>query len=73
MWLRNPFSQLYRGGEDLEMSSDCYYRNPFDNSYFNTGFYFVTANNKTVALFNEWYTWRNHSIGMKDQDVLQKI
>ncbi|RWV86116.1 hypothetical protein GW17_00052022 [Ensete ventricosum] len=73
MWLRNPFSQLYRDGEDLQMSSDHYYGNPFDNSNFNTGFYFVTANNKTVALFNEWYAWRNNSKGMKDQDVLQKM
>ncbi|URE01107.1 hypothetical protein MUK42_03019 [Musa troglodytarum] len=73
MWLRNPFSQLYRDGEDLQMSSDCYYRNPFGNSFFNTGFYFVTANNKTVALFDEWYARRNNSKGMKDQDVLQKM
>ncbi|THU66996.1 hypothetical protein C4D60_Mb05t20030 [Musa balbisiana] len=73
MWLRNPFSQLYRDGEDLQMSSDFYYGKPFDNSNFNTGFYFVTANNKTVALFDEWYAWRNNSKGMKDQDVLQKM
>ncbi|XP_065039879.1 uncharacterized protein LOC103985856 [Musa acuminata AAA Group] len=73
MWLRNPFSQLDRDGEDLQMSSDFYYGNPFDNFNFNTGFYFVTANNKTVALFDEWYGWRNNSKGMKDQDVLQKM
>ncbi|URE02737.1 hypothetical protein MUK42_02943 [Musa troglodytarum] len=73
MWLRNPFSQLYRDGEDLQMSSDFFYGNPFDNSNFNTGFYFVTANNKTVALFDEWYARRNNSKGMKDQDVLQKM
>ncbi|URE02470.1 hypothetical protein MUK42_03014 [Musa troglodytarum] len=72
-WLRNPFSQLYRDGEDLQMSSDLYYGNPFDNSNFNTGFYFVTANNKTAALFDEWYARRNNSKGMKDQDVLQKM
>ncbi|CAL9177875.1 uncharacterized protein At1g28695 [Musa acuminata AAA Group] len=73
MWLRNPFSQLHRDGEDLQMSSDCCSCNPFDNSFFNTGFYFVTANNKTIALFDEWYAWRNNSKGMKDQDVLQKM
>ncbi|CAL9753219.1 unnamed protein product [Musa acuminata subsp. burmannicoides] len=73
MWLRNPFSQLSRDGEDLQMSSDFYYGKPFNNSNFNTGFYFVTANKKTVALFDEWYAWRNNLKGMKEQDVLQKM
>ncbi|WOL09565.1 hypothetical protein Cni_G18318 [Canna indica] len=75
IWLRNPFSKLNNDGEDLQMSCDFYneYGDPFDNPQSNTGFYYVSANNRTIALFDKWYALRNNSTGMKDQDVLQKM
>ncbi|WOL10488.1 hypothetical protein Cni_G19245 [Canna indica] len=74
LWLRNPFMKLNHDGEDLLMSSDFYNGNPFDDSnFFNTGFYFVIPNNKTVALFDEWYESRNNSTGKNDQEALLKM
>ncbi|KAG6538544.1 hypothetical protein ZIOFF_003668 [Zingiber officinale] len=73
LWLRNPFSRLSHEGEDLQLSCDFFFGNPFHNPHFNTGFYFVSANNKTIALFDEWYALRNNSTGKKDQDVLQAM
>ncbi|KAG1354363.1 hypothetical protein COCNU_07G004750 [Cocos nucifera] len=71
MWLRNPFPKLNHGNEDLLISCDRYNGQPFDVANpINTGFYFVSSNNKTIALFDEWYGSRNNSAGMKDQDVL---
>lgn len=73
LWLRNPFSRLSHGGVDLQLSCDFFFGNPFHNPHINTVFYFVSANNKTIALFDEWYALRNNSTGKKDQDVLQAM
>lgn len=74
LWLRNPFAKLSYDGEDMQISSDFYNGRPLDDSNFiNTGFYFVASNNKTIALFDEWYASRNDSAGMKEQDVLARM
>ncbi|RWW21052.1 hypothetical protein BHE74_00047933 [Ensete ventricosum] len=74
MWLRNPFSHLHHQGEDLEISCDRYNGQPYDQSNsINTGFYFVASNNKTIALFDEWYAASHTSKGMKEQDVLYRM
>ncbi|URD90786.1 hypothetical protein MUK42_32933, partial [Musa troglodytarum] len=70
IWLRNPFTKLNQEGEDLQMSSDFYNGRPFDDSnFFNTGFYFVTPNNKTTALFDEWYASKHNFTCMNDQEA----
>lgn len=74
MWLRNPFAKLSYDGEDMQISCDFYNGRPFDDSNFiNTGFYFVASNNRTIALFDEWYASRNKSAGMKEQDLLAQM
>ncbi|XP_042400260.1 uncharacterized protein At1g28695-like isoform X2 [Zingiber officinale] len=73
LWLRNPFSKLHYEGEDMLMSSDWFNGNPFDDSnFFNTGFYFASPNNGTIALFDEWYASKNSS-GKNDQDTLLQM
>ncbi|KAG6466597.1 hypothetical protein ZIOFF_075595 [Zingiber officinale] len=73
LWLRNPFSKLQYEGEDMLMSSDWFNGNPFDDSnFFNTGFYFASPNNGTIALFDEWYASKNSS-GKNDQDTLLQM
>ncbi|KAF5947731.1 hypothetical protein HYC85_013688 [Camellia sinensis] len=39
----------------------------------NTGVYMIRSNNKTIALFDEWYARKDNSTGMKEQDVLEKM
>ncbi|KAI4966677.1 hypothetical protein ZWY2020_037197 [Hordeum vulgare] len=76
MWLRNPFPGLNRTGEeDLLISSDRFNGRPQDylSNELNTGFFFVVANNRTVALFDEWHAAREVSEGMKEQDVLNQM
>ncbi|WOL16689.1 hypothetical protein Cni_G25477 [Canna indica] len=73
MWVRNPFQKLHHEGEDLLVSCGAFHDNPLKNSNINTGFYFATPNNKTIALFDEWYASRNYSERLKDQDVLQRM
>ncbi|ONK73434.1 uncharacterized protein A4U43_C04F31450 [Asparagus officinalis] len=74
LWLRNPFPKLSHNGEDMQISCDHYNENPFDESNpLNTGFYFVASNNKTIALFEEWYSNRKNSNGRKEQDVLVEM
>ncbi|XP_008794927.3 uncharacterized protein LOC103710807 [Phoenix dactylifera] len=74
MWLRSPFAQLNHDGEDMQISCDRYNGRPMDDSNtINTGFYFVASNNKTIALFDEWYALRSSYQGMKEQDVLYKM
>ncbi|KAF6153018.1 hypothetical protein GIB67_021623 [Kingdonia uniflora] len=73
MWLRNPFTRLIPDeAKDIQISCDS--NNP-KSTPINTGFYFVQSNNKTIALFNTWYTMKDNSnyTGMKDQDVLDKM
>ncbi|XP_037427215.1 uncharacterized protein At1g28695-like [Triticum dicoccoides] len=77
MWLRNPFPSLkYRTGEeDLLISSDKFNGRPQDylSNELNTGFFFVVANNRTAALFDEWHAARRKSAGLKEQDVLNQM
>lgn len=72
MWLRNPFGRLLSdGGEDLRISCDTFNGRPSDTANpINTGFYFVASTNKTIALFDKWYAFRNESLAMKEQDIL---
>lgn len=75
LWLRNPLTKL-SGGEDLHISCDKYNsQRPFDaaSNLINTGFYFISANKRTIALFDHWNGATNRSLGMKDQDVLLKM
>ncbi|KAJ0970733.1 hypothetical protein J5N97_018692 [Dioscorea zingiberensis] len=74
LWLRNPFVKFGHEGEDLQISCDWYNGRPFDHSNtINTGFYFVTSNNKTMTLFDWWYKSRNETAAIKEQDVLAKM
>lgn len=74
LWLRDPFTKLSHDGEDMQISTDIYNNHPFDESNpLNTGFYFVASNNKTIALFEEWYENRNNATGLKEQDVLNRM
>ncbi|XP_030553153.2 LOW QUALITY PROTEIN: uncharacterized protein At1g28695-like [Rhodamnia argentea] len=72
MWLRNPFTKLSRNeSEDLQISTDVFNGNPWsEDNFINTGFYSIRSNNKTVALFDEWYSRRENATGKKEQDVL---
>ncbi|KAI6702851.1 hypothetical protein NL676_011987 [Syzygium grande] len=72
MWLRNPFKKLSKNeSEDLQISTDVFNGDPWsEDNFINTGFYFVRSNNKTVALFDEWYSRRENATGKKEQDVL---
>ncbi|XP_028804710.1 uncharacterized protein At1g28695 [Neltuma alba] len=72
MWLRNPFSRLSKNkSEDLQISTDKYLGDPWsENHLINTGFYFIRSNNKTISLFETWYSKKHNSTGQKEQDVL---
>ncbi|XP_024027124.1 uncharacterized protein At1g28695-like, partial [Morus notabilis] len=73
VWLRDPFQRLISKNEteDLQISSDLYLGNPWDEKHLiNTGFYHVRSNNKTIALFHKWYSLKDNSTGQKEQDVL---
>ncbi|KAH7840009.1 hypothetical protein Vadar_011291 [Vaccinium darrowii] len=75
MWLRNPFSRLILNETfDLQISTDNFNGNESSKANpINTGFYMVRSNNKTIALFNTWYSRKDNFTGMKEQDVLQAI
>ncbi|KAF8379173.1 hypothetical protein HHK36_028602 [Tetracentron sinense] len=77
MWLRNPFARLSREeSEDLQVSTDEFNGDPWsEKNPMNTGFYFVRSNNKTIALFDAWYTMKDNCTytGMKEQDVLTNM
>ncbi|XP_076927306.1 uncharacterized protein At1g28695-like [Bidens hawaiensis] len=75
LWLRNPFSRLTLNEPvDLQISVDWFNGNQWSQGNpLNTGFYMIKSNNKTSALFDEWYGQRNNSAGMKEQDVLVKL
>lgn len=72
VWLRNPFEKLSKNEtEDLQISTDLFLGNPWDEKHFiNTGFYYIRSNNKTIALFDKWYSMKDNSTGQKEQDVL---
>ncbi|XP_010523105.1 PREDICTED: uncharacterized protein At1g28695-like [Tarenaya hassleriana] len=69
MWLRNPFSRLNNNDTvDLQISVDSR-----AGHFINTGFYHIRSNNKTISLFEKWYSMRDNSTGMKEQDVLKSL
>ena len=72
VWLRDPFLKLTKNEtEDLQISTDIFLGNPWNKSHLiNTGFYYVRSNNKTIALFEKWYSMKDNSTGLKEQDVL---
>ncbi|GJW93574.1 putative nucleotide-diphospho-sugar transferase [Tanacetum coccineum] len=72
LWLRNPFPRLALNEPvDLHISVDQFNGNQRPEKHpINTGFYMINSNNKTIALFDEWYGLRNNSAGKKEQDVL---
>ncbi|XP_024995947.1 uncharacterized protein At1g28695-like [Cynara cardunculus var. scolymus] len=72
LWLRNPFPRLTLDGSvDMEISVDNFNGDQWsERNLINTGFYMIKSNNKTIALFDEWYGRRNNSAGKKEQDVL---
>lgn len=78
MLLRNPFLGLNRTmEEDLLISCDRFNGAPEDylGNDLNTGFFFVSASNRMVALFEEWHAARERdsNAGMKEQDVLNQM
>ncbi|KAJ4847634.1 hypothetical protein Tsubulata_002744 [Turnera subulata] len=72
MWLRNPFPRLSANGSiDMQISTDWFNGDPeSEKNAINTGFYYARSNNKTIALFEEWYGRKDNSSGKKEQDVL---
>ena len=68
----NLFQRLSKNEtEDLQISTDIYLGNPWDeNHLINTGFYYVRSNNKTIALFEKWYSMEDNSTGLKEENVL---
>ncbi|KAI7736847.1 hypothetical protein M8C21_013603 [Ambrosia artemisiifolia] len=75
LWLRNPFPRLaLNESVDLQISTDKFNGNQWSQkNLINTGFYMIKSNNKTIALFDEWYGQRNNSTGKKEQDVLIEL
>ncbi|ONI22304.1 hypothetical protein PRUPE_2G120400 [Prunus persica] len=71
LWLRNPFSRLSQNEtEDLQISTDMFFGDPWNETLINTGFYHIRSNNKTIALFDRWYNMKDNATGQKEQDVL---
>ncbi|KAI3808937.1 hypothetical protein L1987_24900 [Smallanthus sonchifolius] len=75
LWLRNPFPRLTLNETiDLQLSVDQFNGDQWSQRHaINTGFYMIKSNNKTIALFDEWYGQRNSSTGKKEQDVLVEL
>ncbi|GMP23786.1 hypothetical protein CsSME_00001258 [Camellia sinensis var. sinensis] len=75
IWLRNPFPRLNPNETiDLQISTDVFYGDEWSESNkINTGFYMIRSNNKTIALFDNWYAKKDNSTGMKEQDVLEML
>ncbi|WOL05611.1 hypothetical protein Cni_G14340 [Canna indica] len=67
MWLRNPFPWLKHNAEDLQLSPNTEDEHPLGhpNDSINNGFFFVSSNNKTIALFTH-----PNSEGNKEDDTL---
>ncbi|KAF2312642.1 hypothetical protein GH714_039355 [Hevea brasiliensis] len=72
MWLRNPFPRLSENESlDLQISTDWFNGDALsEKNSINTGFYYVRSNNKTISLFEAWYSRKDNSTGKKEQDVL---
>ncbi|KAM0004492.1 putative nucleotide-diphospho-sugar transferase [Helianthus debilis subsp. tardiflorus] len=75
LWLRNPFPRLTLNETvDLQISVDRFDGDQWSQTNpLNTGFYMIKSNNKTIALFDEWYMQRTTSVGMKEQYVLVEL
>jgi len=77
MWLRNPFLWLNQSESiDFQISTDKFKGNPWSESNpINTGFYMIRSNNKTITLFDAWYSQKDSSgsARMKEQDVLVSL
>lgn len=72
VWLRNPLTKLsLNETDDLQISVDKYFgsRRP-EHNLINTGFYYIRSNNKTISLFDKWYSLKDNSTRKKEQDVL---
>ncbi|XP_071738610.1 uncharacterized protein At1g28695-like [Rutidosis leptorrhynchoides] len=72
LWLRDPFPKLLTDESfDLQISVDKFNGDhSSENNPINTGFYMIKSNNKTIALYDEWYAQKENSKGKKEQDVL---
>ena len=44
-----------------------------ESNKINTGFCMIRSDNKTIALFDNWYAKKDNSTGMKEQDVLEML
>ncbi|XP_071738140.1 uncharacterized protein At1g28695-like [Rutidosis leptorrhynchoides] len=75
VWLRNPFPHLMLNETlDLQASAQWFNGNQYSlDNEINTGFYMIRSNNKTIALFDEWYERRHNSSGKKEQDILNDL
>ncbi|XVF33659.1 hypothetical protein REPUB_Repub17cG0187000 [Reevesia pubescens] len=75
IWLRNPFSKLsLNQTEDIQISVDNFRGDPRpEYNNINTGFQYTRSNNKTISLFDKWYSQKNHSTGKNDQQALQDL
>ncbi|CAI0417359.1 unnamed protein product [Linum tenue] len=75
LWLRNPFPRLTTTNTpDLQISTDRFDGNQWSRSNpINTGFYMVRSNDRTISLFRSWYSLKDNSTGLKEQDVLQAM
>ncbi|XP_076909785.1 uncharacterized protein At1g28695-like [Bidens hawaiensis] len=75
LWLRNPFPQLMIDETlDLQISLDRFNGDQWShNNPINTGFYMIRSNNKTIALYDEWYQEKDNSEGKKEQDALYDL
>ncbi|KAI3815920.1 hypothetical protein L1987_15604 [Smallanthus sonchifolius] len=76
LWLRDLFPRLnLNDGIVLQISVDEFNGNQWSerDQLINTGFYMIKSNNKTITLFDEWYSRKDSSTGMKEQDVLLEL
>ncbi|XP_065859786.1 uncharacterized protein At1g28695-like [Euphorbia lathyris] len=75
MWLRNPFPKLSNNRTiDLQISTDIFNGDvSSEKNLINTGFYYIKSNNKTISLFETWYSRKDNSTGKKEQDVLLEL
>ncbi|KAI3778078.1 hypothetical protein L2E82_07083 [Cichorium intybus] len=76
LWLRDPFPRLNLNNSiDLHISVDKFNGDQWSerDQLINTGFYMIKSNNRTIALFDEWYARKDNSTGMKEQDVLLEL
>ncbi|KAM7504580.1 hypothetical protein LguiB_003484 [Lonicera macranthoides] len=72
MWRRTLFlGEVLKRGYNFIFT---FKGNPWSESNpINTGFYMIRSNNKTIALFDEWYSKKDSSARMKEQDVLLSL